>query len=136
MRVAAAPASRMDAHKPLIAIVDDDASVCRAVERLVRSLGMEAETFGGGDAFLDRMRKLPSLRPDCVLVDLQMRGMTGLDLQQRLRGSGLAVIFITAHDEPQACARALAAGAVGFLPKPFNDDIFIRTLGAALASAS
>jgi FixJ family two-component response regulator len=122
----------MSSDKPLIVIVDDDASVCRAMKRLVRALGMEAESFSSGQDFLDMMATLPSFHPACVVLDLQMPRMNGLEVQRRLAGSGLPVLFITAHDEMGARDRALAAGAVGFLRKPFNDEIFIRTLRAAL----
>lgn len=120
--------------KPLIAIVDDDESVCRAMKRLMRSLGMNAETFSSGREFLDCIEAMPSFHPDCAVLDLQMPGLNGLDVQEQLvkSGSRLPVIFITAHDEVGARERALARGAVAFLRKPFNDELFIKTLSAAL----
>jgi FixJ family two-component response regulator len=120
--------------KPLIAIVDDDESVCRAMKRLVRSLGMEADAFTSGREFIDLIETTPSFQPDCVVLDVQMPGMNGLEVQQRLTSSGnpLPVIFITAHDEAGVRDRALAAGAVAFLRKPFNDELFIETLRLAL----
>jgi FixJ family two-component response regulator len=119
---------------PLIAIVDDDESVCRAMSRLVRSLGMEANAFASGREFVDRIETTPSFQPDCVVLDVQMPGMNGLQVQERLasRGNPLPVIFITAHDEAGVRDRALAAGAVAFLHKPFNDELFITTLRQAL----
>jgi FixJ family two-component response regulator len=119
---------------PLIAIVDDDESVCRAMSRLVRSLGMETNEFASGREFVDRIETTPSFQPDCVVLDVQMPGMNGLEVQERLasRGSRLPVIFITAYDEPGVRDRALAAGAVAFLHKPFNDELFITTLRQAL----
>jgi FixJ family two-component response regulator len=118
---------------PLIAIVDDDESVCRAITRLVRSLGMEADSFTSGREFIDRIETTP-FQPDCVVLDVQMPGMSGLEVQERLANSGnrLPVIFITAHDEAGVRDRALAAGAVAFLRKPFNDELFITTLRLAL----
>jgi FixJ family two-component response regulator len=120
--------------KPLIAIVDDDESVCRAMKRLVRSLGMNAETFTSGNEFMDLIEAMPSFDPDCVVLDVQMPGMNGLEVQERvaLSRSSLPVIFITAHDEVGARERALAMGAVAFLRKPFNDELFSKTLNAAL----
>jgi FixJ family two-component response regulator len=120
--------------KPLIAIVDDDESVCRAMKRLVRSLGMEANAFSSGQEFIDLIETMPSFQPDCVVLDVQMPGMNGLEVQERLASSGnrLPVIFITAHDEAGVRDRALAAGAVAFLRKPFNDESFITTLQLAL----
>jgi FixJ family two-component response regulator len=120
--------------KPLIAVVDDDESVCRAMKRLVRSLGMEADAFISGREFIDRVETTPSFQPDCVVLDVQMPGMNGLEVQERLASSGnpLPVIFITAHDEAGVRDRALAAGAVAFLRKPFDDELFIKTLRVAL----
>ena len=124
----------MSKSNPLIAIVDDDESVCRAMSRLVRSLGMEANTFASGQEFVDRVETTPSFQPDCVVLDVQMPGMNGLEVQERLASSSnrLPVIFITAYDEPGVRDRALAAGAVAFLHKPFNDELFITTLRQAL----
>jgi FixJ family two-component response regulator len=118
----------------LVAVVDDDESVCRALKRLVRSLGMEADTFASGQEFIDLMEAMPSNQIDCVVLDVQMPGMNGLDVQERLqsRGSRLPIIFITAHDEVNVRERALAAGAVAFVRKPFNDELLIRTLRMAL----
>ena len=119
---------------PLIAIVDDDESVCRAMKRLVRSLGMEADAFTSGREFIELIETMPSFQPDCVVLDVQMPGMNGLEVQERLANSGnrLPVIFITAHDEAGVRDRALAAGAVAFLRKPFDDELFIQTLRVAL----
>jgi len=124
--------------KPLIAIVDDDESVRRAIKRLVRSLGMEAETFSSGQAFIDLTEAMPSFHPDCVVLDVQMPGLNGLEVQDQLvqRRSQLPVIFITAHDQVGVRERAMAAGAVAFLRKPFNDELFIKTLRAAMGRGS
>jgi FixJ family two-component response regulator len=120
--------------KPMIAIVDDDQSVCRAVRRLVRSLAMDAETFSSGQQFLDLLEAMPSFAPDCVIVDVQMPGMNGLDVQNRLaiHRNSMPVIFITAHDEVGVREKALAAGAVAFLRKPFADELLIKTLREAM----
>jgi FixJ family two-component response regulator len=124
----------MSNAKPLIAIVDDDKSVCRALKRLVRSLGMDGETFASGQEFLDLVEAMPSFHPDCVVLDVQMPGLNGLEVQKRLaiNGNPLPVIFITAHDDAVPRERALAAGAVAFVRKPFNDELFMKTLNAAL----
>ena len=123
-----------DKSKPIIAIVDDDASVCRAIKRLVRSLGMEADTFTSGQEFIELIEGLSWLTVDCVVLDLQMPGMGGLEVQERLasRGNRIPVVFISAHDEMGSRERAMAAGAVAFLRKPFNDELFIKTLQEAL----
>jgi len=120
--------------KPLVAIIDDDESVCRAIKRLVRSLSMEGETFASGREFTDLIEAMPSFHPDCVVLDVQMPGMNGLEVQERMArlGSRIPIIFITAHDEAGVRERALAAGAVAFLRKPFHDELFAKTLGEAL----
>jgi FixJ family two-component response regulator len=114
--------------------VDDDESVCRAIKRLVRSLGMDAEAFTSGRDFIELIDAMPSFQPDCLVLDVQMPGMNGLDVQEQLasRSSRLPIVFITAHDEMGVRERALSAGALAFLRKPFNDELFIRTLTAAV----
>jgi FixJ family two-component response regulator len=120
--------------KPLIIIVDDDESVCRAVKRLVRSVGMDADTFTSGQELIDLLKTMPVPSIQCVVLDVQMPGMSGFEVQERLKtsGSGIPVIFITAHDEMGAHEQAMANGAVAFLRKPFNDELFIMTLEEAL----
>ena len=124
----------MDKSKPLIAIVDDDESVCRAIRRLVRSVAMDGETFSSGQDFLDLLDAMPSFQPDCLILDVQMPRMNGLEVQQQLIKSGkrVPVIFITAHDEVGAREKALAAGAMAFIRKPFNDELLIKTMREAL----
>jgi FixJ family two-component response regulator len=124
----------MSKTKPAIAIVDDDASVCRAISRLLRSLGMNADTFTSGREFIEQIETMPSFHPDCVVLDVQMPGMNGLEVQEFLVRSEnpLPVIFITAHDEIGVRERALQAGAVAFLHKPFNDEMFTKTLNEAI----
>lgn len=124
----------MTRNKPLIAIVDDDESVCRALERLVRSLGMAAEAHASSEDFVHQVESLPSFKPDCVILDVQMPGMSGIEVQARLRRihKDIPVIFITAYDDQMAREQALAGGALAFLRKPCNDALFIRTLDAAL----
>ena len=120
--------------RPLVAIVDDDDSVCRAIRRLVRSLDMDAETFSSGRQFLDLLHAMPSFQPDCAILDVQMPGMNGFELQELLVKSGnkIPLIFITAHDEVGAREKALGAGALAFLRKPFDDELLVRTLSEAL----
>ena len=119
--------------RPLIAVVDDDESVRRAVRRLLRSIGMDADPFASGDELLQLLSAMPSYHPDCVIIDVQMPGLNGLEVQRRLAGK-LPIIFITAHDDLGIREQALGAGAVAFLRKPFNDDLFVKTVDAALAS--
>jgi FixJ family two-component response regulator len=120
--------------KPLIAVVDDDESVCRAMERLVRSLGMAAETYASSEDFVNQVESLPSFHLDCVILDVQMPGLNGIEVQTRLRRihKNMPVIFITAYEDRAAQEQALAGGALAFLRKPCNDALLIRTLDAAL----
>jgi FixJ family two-component response regulator len=117
----------------VIAIVDDDESFRRATASFVRSLGYVAAAFASGEAFLqsDRLDEA-----DCLITDVQMPGMTGLELQSRLRGQGkrLPIIFVTAFPELKARGQALADGAVAFLGKPFNDQKLITCLNEALTA--
>jgi FixJ family two-component response regulator len=120
--------------KPLIAIIDDDESVCRALRRLVRSFAMDAETFTSGQGFLDLLDAMPSFQPDCLVLDVQMPGMNGLELKDRLAitGNPIPVIFITAYDEVGVREKALTAGALAFLRKPFDDELLVKTVRQAL----
>jgi len=121
-------------EQTIIAIVDDDESVCHAIKGLVRSLGMEADTFASGQEFIGFIEAMPSRRFNCVILDVQMPGLNGLDVQERLKrlGNRFPIIFLTAHDEVSARERALAAGAVAFLRKPFAAELLIKTLRAAV----
>lgn len=104
----------------------------------MRSLGMDAEMFTSGREFLDLIEAMPSFHADCVVVDVQMPGLNGLEVQERLArmGSPLPVIFITAHDDLGVRQKALACGAVAFLRKPVNDELLIKTVRAALKSGT
>ena len=124
--------------KPFIAIVDDDESVCHATKRLVRSIGMEAATFTSGQEFINHIEAMPSERFECVILDVQMPGLNGLDVQERLkrRGNRFPIVFITAYDEVNVRERALADGAAAFLRKPFGAELLIKTLQAAVKIAA
>lgn len=118
--------------KPFVVVVDDDESVGRAIKRLLRAIGVAAESFVSGDAFLETLSSMPSYHPACVILDVQMPGLNGLEVQQRLAGSGMPVIFITAHDDIGVREQALAAGAFAYLRKPFDDEIFVKAVRAAI----
>jgi FixJ family two-component response regulator len=124
----------MSETKPAIAIVDDDESVCRAMSRLLRSLGMDTDTFTSGDEFIKHLKTGRSFHPDCVVLDVQMPGMNGLEVQELLVRSEnlIPVIFITAHNEVSLRERALGRGAVAFLRKPVDDELLIKILNQAL----
>jgi FixJ family two-component response regulator len=122
--------SREDA-KPLVFVVDDDASVRDAVEDLLGSVGLEPRTFAASEDFLTSAR---SEGPCCLVLDIRMPGMSGLEFQQAFIQSDRAcpVIFITAHGDVQMCARAMKAGAVDFLTKPFRDQDLLDAIQRAL----
>jgi FixJ family two-component response regulator len=117
--------------KQLVAIVDDDESVRSAVHGVLRSVGLKAQTFSSAEEFL------ASGKADlvgCLVTDVQMPGMTGLELQARLAEDDhrIPVIFITAYGNASMRAQAMRAGAVEFLGKPFDDDILLESVRAAL----
>ena len=116
---------------PVISIVDDDKSVCVAIGSLVRSLGFVAYTFPSAEEFLQS----PHLdNTACVVTDVQMPGMSGVELQRRLRAIGrdIPMIFITAFPDEKIRARVLEAGAICFLNKPFDGKSMIECLDTAL----
>ena len=116
---------------PLVSIVDDDDSVRTAMSSLVRSLGYEACVFASAEAFLASPRLQDTA---CLIADIQMPGMSGLDLQSELqaRQHRIPIIFITAFPEERIRKRAEAAGAVGFFSKPVDGHVIIGCLDSAL----
>jgi len=120
---------------PLIAIVDDDRSVRNAVGRLLRSVGFRVAPFATAEDFLLAPQHHETA---CLIVDLCMPGMNGLELQRQLaaRQRYLPIIFISAYSDANARAQALQAGAVAFLHKPFSNTVLLDTIYAALARDS
>jgi FixJ family two-component response regulator len=123
----------MESTQPLIAIVDDETSICRALLRLLRVSHYRAESFSSPIAFLE---SLAERVPDCVVLDLQMPMMTGVELQQHLLqlDDPPPVIIITAHDEPKTRERCLALGAVRYLRKPIEGDVLIDSIQEAVTA--
>jgi FixJ family two-component response regulator len=123
------------AELPIISIVDDDLHAREAIEELVLALGYKVITFESADHFLasDHVGKTA-----CLIADIQMPGRSGLDLQDHLAASGHAtpIIFITAFPDERFRRRAMMAGAVGFLSKPFQEKSLIDCLNVALAGSS
>lgn len=117
---------------PLIAVVDDNASVREGLDNLVRAFGFQTRMFGSAEAYLTFQG---AQTVDCLICDVEMPGMGGLELQHTLteRGDRTPVILITALISAEIRARAVAAGAVACLHKPFDEDILLETLTAALA---
>jgi FixJ family two-component response regulator len=121
----------MDGTTPTVFVVDDDASVRCALARLIRSIGMQVETFASGREFL--RCEVPE-GPACVVLDVRLAGENGLVLQDVLRTSTrrLPVIFITGHGTVPLCAQALKAGAVDFLLKPGEEQDLLEAISRAL----
>lgn len=120
---------------PSIAIVDDEEAIRKALGRLLRASGLEAESYASGQEFLDAAAER---RPDCVVLDLHMPGMSGLQVLRRLKAAGqlLSVVVITAHDEPETREQCLDAGACAYLRKPLEDRLLLNAISAAMRSHS
>ena len=116
----------------MIAVVDDEESVRKALERLIRSAGFAVETFASGSAFLESARYA---QPSCVVLDLHMPGMSGFEVQGALalEHAGVPVVIITGHDTPEARTRALRLGAKAYLCKPVDDEALLAAIGGAAA---
>lgn len=116
---------------PIIYIVEDDASVRDALGRLIHSVGLRVELFGSAQNFLQWQR--PD-RPSCLVLDVRMPGISGLDLQRQLADANIhmPIIFITAHGDIPMSVRAMKAGAVEFLTKPFRDQDLLDAIQIAL----
>ncbi|HEU0273569.1 MAG TPA: response regulator [Candidatus Udaeobacter sp.] len=115
----------------LVFLIDDDPSVRKGVSRLLRSAGFKSEAFESASAFLARAQH-PG--PACVIVDVRMPGLNGIDLQKTLARGGREeqLVFITAHGDIAMCAQAMKAGAVDFLVKPFHGDELLQCVERAL----
>ena len=121
--------------RPTIFVVDDDSAVRDALKLLLRSVGQAVETFGSGQEFIEAYSED---RPGCLVLDIRMPGMSGLELQQRLneRHSILPIIFITGHGDVPMAVEAMQAGAVDFIQKPFRDQDLIDRINQALEKDS
>jgi FixJ family two-component response regulator len=125
----------MPRSRPLIAVVDDEEPVRKALRRLICAAGHDVETFASGASFL---ASLENHEPDCVLLDLHMPELTGLDVQARLARTAprVPVIVITGHDQPETRDRVLAAGATAYLLKPVDEEALFAAIAAALRTSS
>ena len=115
----------------LVAIVDDDPSVRRGLQRLIRSAGWKVETFASAQEFLDRPL---AISPSCLVLDLQLPGLSGLDLQQRMADLGLdiPVVFLTGQGNIPASVKAMKAGAIEFLTKPVDEQNLLKAIEEAI----
>ena len=121
----------MSLPEATVYVVDDDVSVRRGLERLLRSAGHRVVTFGSAREFLDR-HDLAS--PSCLVLDIRMPGQNGLDLHEALAAAGrdVPVVFITGHGDIPMAVRAMKAGAVDFLAKPFDDKELLEAVQQAI----
>ena len=115
----------------LISIVDDDESIREALQSLLRSVGFRAKTFASAEQFLQSDQIETTA---CLILDVRMPGMSGLELQRRLMATQyrIPIVFVTAHGDEEARSRALQAGAVEFLLKPFSEEALLNAIEAAL----
>jgi FixJ family two-component response regulator len=116
---------------PTVFVVDDDASLRGALARLLHSAGYQTEIFASAEGFLAQSR---FDAPGCILLDLRMPGLNGLELQQALAAADpqLPIVFITGHGDVPMSVRAMTAGAEDFLPKPFDDEELLKAVAQAL----
>jgi len=115
----------------IVAIVDDDPSVRQGLQRLIRSLGWKAETFASAQEFLAHPR---TEAPSCLVLDLQLPGLSGLDLQKRMAEAGLEtpIVFLTGHGDIPASVQAMKAGAIEFLTKPVDEEELSKAIQEAI----
>jgi FixJ family two-component response regulator len=118
----------------LVAIVDDEEPVRKALRRLFLAAGIDVETFASGYEFLESIR---THRPDCVVLDLRLPGLTGLDVQEHLTRMGvrLPTVMVTGHDQTGVAESALAAGASAYLEKPLDEQRLLEAVTAAVREA-
>ena len=116
---------------PYVAIVDDEEPVRKALKRLLRASGLEAESYASGKHFLEASALR---RPDCLVLDLHMPGMSGLQLMQEMQATGamLPTVVITAYDEPATRQQCLAAGAAAYLRKPLDERLLLNAISATM----
>src|SRR5258707_4654220 len=116
---------------PIVFVIDDDPSVRRAIKRLIGSVGLQVELFGSAQEFLHSKR--PDA-PSCLVLDIRLPGISGLDFQRQLAQANIhiPIIFITAHGDVAMTVRAMKAGAVEFLTKPFRDQDLLDAVHMAL----
>jgi FixJ family two-component response regulator len=121
----------LQTESKFVAIVDDDDSVRGALQGLLRSVGLTSRAFESAEEFLKSGHHRETA---CLIADIRMPGMSGLELQARLNAENCRIptIFITAHGDEEMRLQALRAGAVEFLPKPFDDEVLVESVWAAL----
>jgi FixJ family two-component response regulator len=119
----------MNSEEPIVFAIDDDASMREALSRLFRSVGMRARIFASGEEFLEFER--PEA-PACLVLDVRLPGLSGLELQRELADAGIPIIFITGHGDIPMSVEAMKVGAVEFLTKPFRDQVLLDAIQQAI----
>lgn len=121
-----------ESRKTYVAVVDDDESLCRSLSRLLRAAGVHPVAYRSAEAFLADAKQP---RFECLLLDIQLGGMSGIELHQRLNASGstIPVIYITAYDDPASRAEALAAGCTAYLHKTDSGEAVLAAIHRAVA---
>jgi len=119
----------VDNEEPIVFAIDDDASMREALSRLFRSIGMRASIFSSAEEFLAFKR--PDA-PAALVLDVRLPGLSGLELQRELNGSGIPIIYITGHGDIPMSVEAMKAGAVEFLTKPFRDQVLLDAISVAI----
>ena len=122
----------MSTEEPIVFAVDDDSSMREALSRLFRSIGMRARIFASAEEFLAFSR--PDA-PACVVLDVRLPGLSGLELQRKLADVAIPIIFITGHGDIPMSVQAMKAGAVEFLTKPFRDQVLLDAVQQAIQRA-
>jgi FixJ family two-component response regulator len=124
--------AQVDNGVPVILVVDDDVSVHKSLSRLIRAVGWNAETFSSAHEFMECM---PFPGAACVLLDIQMPGLTGPELHEWMKSKGISlpVVFLTGHGDIPASVQAMKRGAVDFLLKPVDDEVLLETIRSAIA---
>jgi FixJ family two-component response regulator len=124
----------MSPATPIVFVVDDDVSVREALEAMIRFAGWQPETFASAQEFLSRPR---ALVPSCLVLDVSLPGLNGLDLQKRVAADriDMPIIFITAHGDVPMTVQAMKAGAIEFLMKPFSDEALLDAIRIAIESS-
>jgi FixJ family two-component response regulator len=123
----------MSPRDPIVYVVDDDLAVLDSIRLLLRSVGLASRTFESAAAFLDAF---DSNQHGCLVLDVRMPGMSGIDLQEKLHemGATIPIVFVTAHGDIPMAVQAVKAGALDFIPKPFRDQDLLDRVQQALAA--
>ena len=118
-------------HVIYVAVVDDDASACRSFSRLLRAAGLQSVAYGSAEALLEDVKRP---RFDCLLLDIQLGGMSGLELSRRLAAVRdlTPIIFVTAHDDPEMRSQALASGCAGYFKKTDSAEMILEAIRRAV----